>query len=338
MKRTLVLLTLAAALLAVPATASAAPATAWKGIVVAKDVKRGTVVTASANGTVRTARTAKTRTLKIGQRLAVRGAALADGTFKALSVRLAGRAKTTRLKAVVVRNQKAQRRLLVSAGGSTFALTQRRARRTLASVSDGSPQPGAQITATVNVAAGTLQATSVSTTGQLGVLEVEGILTKLAADSIELVVAKAGFVTLALPAGFALPAGIQVFDEVKAHVSVGTDGKLTLLAVQSDDADERDDSGVDFDDDGGELEVKGTISALSATSISVTPGTAASPVTCTLTKPLTGFAIGDFVEVECAASGTAGALVLKKIEHEDDNDDQGDDDDEDDNDSGDDDH
>ena len=42
MKRTLVLLTLAAALLALPATAHAATAPAWKGVVVAKDVKRDT--------------------------------------------------------------------------------------------------------------------------------------------------------------------------------------------------------------------------------------------------------------------------------------------------------
>ena len=47
-------------------------------------------MTASANGTVRTARSAKARTLKIGQRLDVRGIALADGTFKALSVDRAG--------------------------------------------------------------------------------------------------------------------------------------------------------------------------------------------------------------------------------------------------------
>lgn len=327
MKRTLVLLTLAAALLAAPSLASAAPATAWKGVVVAKDVKRGTVVTASANGTVRTARSAKARTLKIGQRLDVRGVALADGTFNALAVKIAGRAKTTRMKAVVVRNQRAQKRLLVSAGGSTFALSRGKAARTLAAVSQAGLQPGDQINATVNVVAGAAQATSVSTVGRLGVLEIEGILTKVAADSIELIVAKTGFVTLALPAGFTLPAGIQAFDEVKVHVAVGTDGKLSLLAIQNDDARDRDDRGVDFDDDEGELEVKGTISALSDTSISVTPGAATSPVTCALQKPLTGFAVGQFVELKCVASGAAGALVLKKIEHEDDDEDDEDDDD-----------
>jgi hypothetical protein len=328
MKRTLVLLTLSAALLAAPSLASAATATAWKGVVVAKDVKRGTVVTASANGTVRTARSAKTGALKIGQRLDVRGVALADGTFKTLSVKIAGHAKTTRLKAVVVRNQKAQKQLLVSAGGSTFALNRGKT-RALATTSQREPEPGDRINATVSVVAGAAQAVSVSTVGRLGVLEVEGILTKIAADSIELVVAKAGFVTLALPAGFALPAGIQAFDEVKVHVAVGTDGKLSLLAIQGDDADDQDDDGVDFNDDAGELEVKGTISALSATSITVTPGATASPVTCALETPLTGFAVNEFVELKCVASRSTGTLVLKKIKHED-NDDEDDDDDDDD--------
>ncbi|MDX6439470.1 MAG: hypothetical protein QOF45_2053 [Gaiellaceae bacterium] len=328
MKRTLVLLAVAAGLLAAATPATAAPATAWKGVVVAKDVKRGTVVTASANGAVRTARTPKARTLKIGQRLDVRGISLADGTFKAGTVKANGRARTAKVKAVVVRWQNAQKRLLVSAGGSTFALS-RKATRTLASASDRAPQPGDQITATVNLTTATPQATSVSTVGRLGVLEVEGILTKIEAGSIELIVAKTGFVTLALPAGFVLPTGLAPFDEVKAHVAVGTDGKLTLLSVQGDDEGDRDDDGVDVDDEDGELEVTGTITALSETSITVTPGSSASPVTCALTKPLTGFAVKDRVELKCAASGTAGALTLQKIKHDDDDedDDENDDDD-----------
>lgn len=324
MKRILLLLSITAGLLVAAAPASAAPTTVWKGVVVAKDVKRGTVVTASANGVVRTARSPKARSLRVGQRLDVRATALADGTFKAAAVNAKGRAKSAKVKAVVVRWQKAQGRLLVSAGSSTFALS-RHASRTLASSSEHAPQPGDQITATVNLTTATPTATSVSTVGRLGMLEVEGILTKIEAGSIELIVAKAGFVTLALPAGFVLPAGLAQFDEVKAHVAVGTDGKLTLLSVQSDDEGDRDHDGVDVDDENGELEVNGKITALSDTSITVTPGSSASPVTCALAKPLTGFAVNDRVELKCAASGTAGALTLAKIKHEDDDNDDHDD-------------
>ena len=326
MNRILTLLALAAGLLLAAAPATAAPATAWKGVVVAKDVPRGTVVTASANGVARTTRTPKARTLRLGQRLDVRAMPMADGTFKALSVKASGRATTVRMKAVVVRSQRAQKQLLVSAGGSTFALTRGSRTRTLASLVESGPQPGDRIDATVNVGGATPQAITVNTIGHLGVLEVEGILTKLEAGSIELVVAKAGFVTLALPTGFALPAGITAFDEVKVHVAVGADGKLSLLSLQSDDESERDDDGVDVDDDDGEVEVTGKITALSAASITVTPGSSASPVSCSLSKPLSGFAIGDRVELECVGGIAAGSLALKQIEHEDDDEHDNDDD------------
>ena len=127
MKRMLVSLIAVVGLLVAASSASAA--TAWEGVVVAKDAKRGTVVTASAGGVVRTTRSPKARALRIGQRLDVRGTALADGTFEAATVKANGRAKTAKVKVVVVRWQKAQRRLLVSAGGSTFALRARRPAR-----------------------------------------------------------------------------------------------------------------------------------------------------------------------------------------------------------------
>lgn len=321
MKRMLVFLAVAAGLLAAAAPASAA--TAWKGIVVAKDNGRSAVVTASPNGVVRTARSPKARSLKIGQRLTISGTKLADGTFRAATLRVSGRAKSARMKAVVVRYRKAERRMLVSAGGSTFALPRRSAKRTLASASE-SLVAGDQIVATVTIASGVAQATSVATVGHLGTLEVEGILTKLEAGAIELVVARGGFVSFTLPAGFTVPAGLKVFDPVKVIVAVGTDGKLTLVAIQGDEAKDRDDDGVDFDEDGDKLKVEGTITALSDTSITVRPGSSATTVTCELRRPLRGFALGNRVEMECFVDAR-GTLVLRKIELEDDDDDDEDD-------------
>lgn len=327
MRPFLVLLTLAAALLAVPAQAPAVThGSVWKGVVVAKDVARGTVAIASVTGSVQTIRVAKSRTLRIGQRLLLRGTVLVDGTVEASSLAIAGRARTTRLKAVVVSNQRAHKRLVISAGGSTFALRNGRGTRALASAADSGPRPGDRIDATVSVAGGTAQVTGVNTVGRLAVLEVEGILTKTAAGSIELLVAKAGFVTLTLPAGFAMPVGIKVFDEVEVHVTVGTDGTLSVLTIRGDD-DRNRERDIDVDEDEGEVEVKGKITALSDSSITVSPSAAAAAVTCALSKPLTGFAVGQFVELECVASGAAGSLVLTKIEHEDDDDDDRRDDD-----------
>jgi hypothetical protein len=246
MKRILSSFALVAGLLAVAAPASAA--TAWQGVVVAKDSQRGTVVIASANGVVRTARSPKAASLKLGQRLAVTGTLLPDGTFKAASVKSSGLAKTARVRAVVVKWQRAQHKLLVSAGGSTFVLTRNAKARTLSSASETGPQPGDQIAATVTLATGTAQATTVTTVGHLGTLEVEGILTKLGAGTIEVIVAKAGFVTFTLPTGFVLPTGLAVFDKISAKVSVGVDGKLTLLELKTDNDNDGDNEENDHDD------------------------------------------------------------------------------------------
>ena len=323
MKRMLVLLFAVISLLVAAGPASAA--TAWKGVVVAKDAKRGTVVTASAGGVVRTscaersdaqARAAAGCPWHRPRRRHVRGRDRQGN----------GRAKTARVQAAVVRWQQAQKRLLVSAGGSTFALS-RKATRTLSSSSGARTAAGDQIAATVTF-------DHRHPVGDIGVdarpprrARGRGILTKIDAGSIELVVAKTGFVTLALPAGFVLPAGLAQFDAVRAHVAVGGPREAHAALAPERHGNNRDDDQVGDDEDEDEVEVTGKITALSDTSITVTPRSSA-PVTCALSKPLTGFEVGDLVEIECA-SGTAGALMLEEIKHEDndDNDDEDDDDD-----------
>lgn len=67
---------------------------------------------------------------------------------------------------------------------------------------------------------------------------------------------------------------------------------------------------------GDEVEVKGTLVSLSPLRVGST--TCAVPAGVTLT----GFAVGDFVEVTCDLVG--GVWTLRKLKHEDDNDDNGD--------------
>ena len=76
-------------------------------------------------------------------------------------------------------------------------------------------------------------------------------MTKLDAGSIELVVAKSGFVTIALPAGFTLPAGLAIFDLVSLKVAVSTTGALTLVSVAAHE-NEGDDEHADENDDDDE--------------------------------------------------------------------------------------
>lgn len=237
------------ALAALAVAASPASAAGFKGVIVAKDAPRSAVAVASATGTIHTYRSAKAAGLRVGQVVSASGTRIGDGTYRAATLRVTGRATTARIRATVVRYQKAQRRYLVSGGSTTFALGSRTSSRALASRAEDTPKPGDQITAKVDVSTGAPQATAVTTVGHLGTLEFEGIVTKLDAGSIELVVAKAGFVTIALPAGFALPAGLAVFDAVSLKVSVSTTGALTLVSVENDENDDHGDHEDDGDDD-----------------------------------------------------------------------------------------
>src|SRR5207247_4256893 len=81
-----------AAFVTVAATlAGTGNAASFSGVVVAKDAKRKAIVTASARA-VRTVRApASFGGVRLGQRVAVRARPLADGTFRATSVRPAGR-------------------------------------------------------------------------------------------------------------------------------------------------------------------------------------------------------------------------------------------------------
>ncbi len=79
-----------------------------------------------------------------------------------------------------------------------------------------------------------------------------------------------------------------------------------------------DEEEIDVDDD--ELEVKGTLSSLSP----LTVAAAGFSFSCTVPagRSLSGFAVGDFVEMTCDRIG--GAFVLRDLEQEDDDDDDND--------------
>ena len=242
------------AIIGLAIAASPASAAGFKGVIVAKDPSRSAVAVASANGAIHTVRSAKAPALRVGQRLAASGSRLGDGTYRAATLRVTGRAKTTRLRGTVVRYERAQQRLIVAAGSMTFALRSHASARALASRANRTPRAGDQIVAIVNVSTGTPLATTVTTVGHLGTLEVEGIVTKLDAGSIELVVAKSGFVTIALPAGFTLPAGLAIFDLVSLKVAVSTTGVLTLVSVAAHENDGDDEHADDDEDDEDEHE------------------------------------------------------------------------------------
>jgi hypothetical protein len=201
-------------------------------VIVAKDPARKAVATASAGGVVRTVRApARFGALRVGQRLSVRARPLADGTYASTSLRVAGRATRTPLRAVVVRFDGRASRYFVSAGGTTFAL-QLRSGRALAAA-QAVAAPGDQITTTVDVSTGTPQTQQVTQVGHVATIRIEGIVTELGSGTLKLIVAKAGFVTVTIPAGMSL-ANVKQFDQISIDVAVGTDGSFTLRSARTD--------------------------------------------------------------------------------------------------------
>jgi hypothetical protein len=306
-----------------------------KGTVVALDAARGTVVVAGSRGAAKTLRTSGTKRYRVGHRVAATGAeARADGTYAARRVKRAGVAKRARLRATVVRRTASG--YLVSAGSSTFAI-RRRATAAASAASQSAPQAGDVVVLDLALGSGAPTSTGIETVGECDLLEIEGIFLDVTGDTLSVAVAKRGLVRVSVPEGWDIAAAAG--DEVELIVSVAG-GVFTLVALENEDGDHEDgdhEDGLEIDDEDGEVEVDGTITALSAESVTVEAGPNAS-VTCLVPADagLTGFAEGDEVEMECEI-GAGGTLQLEELESataefEVENDDSDDDDDADDDD------
>jgi hypothetical protein len=311
MKRTLMLVSALAAVLALPATASA-----FSGVAVAKDAARHSVVVASKGGVVRTVRApGKLGSIRLGHRVTYSARRLSDGTFRATGIRSTGVVRRAVLRAVVVRNQQRLGRVLLSAGGTVLSVRS----RARGFASSRGPRAGDRVEVRVRISAGGLSATSMTTVGHSGTVELEGIFLSATSDTLRLAVEHRGEVFVAIPAGFQLPQ-LQPGDEIEAIVTVDAAGAFTLVSVQSDDENDDDHEGIG--EDHGRIEVKGAITQLGDGTIQV-QSHGASPVTCAVPPgtDLSGFKVTDRVEMRCAT--VAGTLTLTRLKHEDDNDDDG---------------
>ena len=327
MKRALLIAVVVAVAAALPATAGAAQ---WRGVVVAKEKNRGTIVTASRSGVVRTIRVESgLGKVHVGQRVAVKAKRLADGTFSLQKIRVVGKAAKARLRATVVRHQTRLGRIVVSAGGSVFALRSKSARR-LAHDDDDGFEPGDRIDAHLSFDDDDFEVYDADEVGHAGLLELEGIYLETGTDGkIKLAVVHRGAVSVTVPGGFVLPP-LTAGDELELLVSVGADGSFTLVSLENetsddedegDDEDEDEDHGVDLDEGDDEVEVKGTFVGVVGGVVSVQPGSG-SAVQCNLNGGVVpaGITFGDFVEMECDL--VDGKLVVKELEEEDEADDE----------------
>jgi hypothetical protein len=303
---------IAALAFALPATAGTST---FRGVVVAKDSARKSIVTVSRNGIVRTVRVpGKLKRVQVGRMVAVQAASLPDGTFAASKVRPLGRAGRARFRATVVSAKGAT--LALSAGGSVFALRVRGGKA--ASARGTGLRPGDRIDAKVLVKRGSLQARrdALKRIGHDDQLELEGIYLDTAEDgTIEMAVVHKGRVFVSVPDGVMVP-DFEPGDEIVAVVKVNDDGTFTLVKAENESSGGDDDGGGVNGD--GTFTVKGLITSLSVDRIFVQVEEHHDPVTCAVPADFDteGFAVGDLVEMTCDYAD--GDPVLVDLEPSDD--------------------
>jgi hypothetical protein len=232
MRRALLLATAVAALVAVPNAAAGS----FTGVTVAKDAKRKAAVVVTGR-TARTVRLAgRFGQVRLGQRLAVTAMRRPDGTFDASRVRALGRAKRARFGAVVVKHERA--RVILSAGGSVFAVGTRAGGRALASTSAGLT-PGDRVVVNIGLSSLRVWSNGIQETGRSKLVELEGIFLGKKDDGFDVAVVERGAVHVEVPEGAVLP-DFEPGDQVRMLVLIGKDGSFTFIRG-ADESDKRPD-------------------------------------------------------------------------------------------------
>lgn len=305
-----------AAVLLTPAFAHGATnATAKvRGTVAVKQANRHVLVIATRHGVVESARVTarQLRHTRVGERLALTGQRLADGSLHVTQLRRIGSARHAHLSVVILKSK--ARRLLVAGGGSAFSI--RLGRGTHLPAGRGSMRSGQQVEADVDLSDDGPVGTKVQNDGDTPLIDFSGTVTAIGASSFS--VTTDGIPTVVqLPDGVALPPVVQVGSEVEVVAAVsGT--TLTLTSIKLDGDNPGDDGGSDVDQ--GRVKVEGFVTALdtAAGSITVQPGDNASPVVFAIPTGFelpTGLALGSVVEAR--GEMTDNVLTLTRIELQD---------------------
>jgi uncharacterized Zn finger protein len=315
-----VMLAAIAAVLLTPALAHGATNQVQiRGTVAVKQAKRHVLVIASRHGVVTTARVSarQLRHTRVGERLALAGRRLADGSLHVTKLRRLGSAQRARLSVVILKAK--ARRLLVAGGGSAFSIRLTRGTRLLAG--KGSVRPGQAVKADVELSDDGPVGTTVEDAGDTPLIDFSGVVTAIGATSFTVTTDDIATV-VQLPTGVTLPAVVQVGSEVEVVAAI--DGStLTLETIKLDDDNPGDDGGSDVDQ--GRVKVEGFVTALDtvAGSITIQPGDDAGAVTFAIPPGFTlpsGLADGSVVEARGELVGSV--LTLTRLEPK--NDDEGD--------------
>jgi hypothetical protein len=246
-KRQIVLVAAVAAA-ALPAAAHAARIS---GVVVAKDATRGSFVVSGSSGAAVTVSAPRAHP-RLGDRLVVDGRRLANGTVGVRALRVVGHTRRAVVRGVVVKQLAG--RTIVSTGRAVLTIRRHSGVRTLSMVDGHSGlRTGTVARFDVAVTSAGLTQTSVTTLGVTSTVRVEGELVSVS----PLVVNVEGLpVTIGVPSGASLPAGLTPGGRVELTVTVGEDNSVTLKSFdevsgqdeQGDDNDQGEDQQVGSDD------------------------------------------------------------------------------------------
>lgn len=287
-----------AGLLVVPNAAAAS----FTGVAVAKDSKRKAAVVVSA-GTARTVRLAgRFAQVRLGQRVAVTATRRPDGTYDARRVRAVGRATRARFGAVVVKAERS--RVILSAGGSVFAVGRRTGGRALASAGSGGLATGDRVVASIGLSAVATWSTGMEETGRSKLVELEGIFLAKRGDGFDVAVVERGAVHVEVPEGAVLP-DFEPGDQVSMLVLIGRDGSFTFIRGK-DESDRRPDK--PHHKEG--IQVEGVLAEKAAYSVVVrTEGN--TKVECAVPSgmDLSLFRVGERVKIHCVSRENRDVLI-----------------------------
>jgi hypothetical protein len=312
-----VMLAVIAGVLLTPALAHGATNPAKiRGTVAVKQANRHVLVVALRHGDVESARVSsrQLRHARVGERVALTGKRLADGSLHVTKLSRLGSAKRARLSVVILKSK--ARRLLVAGGGTAFSIRLTRGTRLLAGA--GGVPAGHEVTAEVELSDDGPVGKTVHDTGEAPVIDFSGVVTAIGATSFT--VTTEGIPTdVQLPDGVVLPAIVHVGSEVEVVAAI-TGSTLTLEAIKLDGESPGDDGGCDVDQ--GKVRVNGFVTALDtvAGSVTVQPGDNASPVTFAIPDGFTlpsGIAVGSVVEARGGMVDDVLTLTRIKLRTED---------------------
>ncbi len=299
--RTTVLVTIVAALaVAIPAQARSGTV---RGTVLATHAQRGTVVLARANGAGLTVR-ASTAHIRVGDRVLMQTTALRDGTFRAAHLRVLSHERRAVVRGVVMR--RLARSTLVATGRSVVRINLSATRTTASARDHGGLRIGEIGEFRIRFDDDLLIAEHVQAVGQAANVRIEGAIVSV--SPFVLLLEGGPPITITLPTGVTLPAGLTAGERIELTVQAGAGNVFTLVSI-----DEAKNANPVAPSD--EVDVRGSVVSSTATQIVVKAGGA----TFTFTAP-TG------VTLPILATGTSvrargvtrnGVLILERLRLED---------------------